>query len=462
MPQVFPVLYKYLGEIETQTEGEVEVLEHELEEDVLIRLDSALKMRLVSNSWKQSVDMFLQEKSGNDLDGFINDDGYDQRSEIPEIPYSFSVFNMRKLESLMLKDFPHDSNPFISRYLSYMEPFNRVHQRLRPQLRKNFRTMLESFGSQIWECHLSFRCSYSITARRKIYELVRNWLTLMPNLKILAIRNEHINTAAYITTTCTDPCQVLLQRKPMPTLMHLRKLTMTNVQFPISEGIVLQNPKLHNLSVIGDGYKIVPSHSIDSVMLHEIEILTVNLFLDVDFKLEFQNPVLKNLKCLHLSLARREPKEVIAAFSSSSFTSSLEYLFIEVKDRNIFFVFKEGLENFALELPNLKKFKFSVTVPMDVTTIDFLAKCTELQEIRLEIPIPSRTSGISNRVIQFENCIGSMQNSNIWQLLPMLTMLKIQTNIQVSGPSNPINGPKICYTYTKGQRGNITSNTTIQ
>ncbi|CAL8139110.1 unnamed protein product [Orchesella dallaii] len=509
MPQVFPLLYKYLDQITIYNEEDennpinIPVQEKQKE---YATLSTVLQMRLVSHSWKESVDTFYQDHDAvNDM-GFLNMD--EDPSEILLCPYTFGIDNVDKLESWVSKDFPPDCNPFITRYVVY-EDISKEYEdldaddgegraeleRLQRQLRTSFKTLLESFGSQIWTVHLSFKSSYP--SRIELYRLVRSYLILMPNLKGMDFWGPSDELEAPGTSF-----KELLQNEPMPELEHLKILFIVPITFPISIGILSHIPKLRKLCVDSHDREVVPLNSMRGIELREMEQLSLGPMSKVDLS-QIQYMVWQNLKGLLLTVEGKQLKDVFGAVSTSSFSSSLEH-FILVLDGHVHIEndmeleleqpeleleelpVEQRLEQIErlwqqweqgerplepprqqlqleqpeqqLELRKLKKFQLDIRIPFEFQTIDFLLGCPDLQEIVLEIKISSEEYNTSNSVIQFKDCIASMQDSNIWQLLPMLKRLKIKTE-EIEGV---VRGgrrvfPRKTYTFTRGQNGKITS-----
>ncbi|CAL8139114.1 unnamed protein product [Orchesella dallaii] len=469
MPQVFPILYSYLGPNKNNEGEEEDEEEEEKEEDS--KLTTVLKMRLISHSWKESVDTFYQDHSVTNDIGFLeqdleNVDYSDTESGIPLRLYSFGTENVAKLESFVSRDFSPDCNPFITRYLDYKDSIARVPfvngngrfqdpecVRSRQRRRSSFQTMLKSFGSQIWTFILSFT-SCSSSSIIELYKLMRRYLVLMPNLKALEIG---CCCDEMKVSGCRTEFKALLRKEPMPRLENLKLLKLSGVPFAISKGILSQNPKLQKLYIDFDcrKMKIDPLQHIGSVELPGLEQLSVSRFSRVNLA-RLQNLVLPNLKGLNLTVKGKQLKDVFGAVSASSFSSSLEHFILEVC--NGFMLDRSELQQpqQQLVLPNLRKFKFITSVDFELETIDFLEDCTALQEIDLDIQISKKNrrkkkkDKISNYLIQFKDCMNSMQNSNIWQLLPLLKHLKIKTDRKECSS-------KAKYTFTKGQSGKITT-----
>ncbi|CAL8139200.1 unnamed protein product [Orchesella dallaii] len=549
MPQVFPLLHNYLGPTKkANEEGETEdnlivinysVYQEKVAEREYAKLNTVLQMRLVSHSWKESVDTYYQDHDAiNDIDFMTQDEEEDLPSKIPFRPYTFGIDNVAKLESWVSKDFPPDCNPFITRYVvfednsrrlryEYVDPDDGEHgadlERLQRQLRTSFKTLLESFGSQIWTVRLYL--SRSGSSRIELYRLVRSYLILMPNLKAI-----HIVGPSDELAENGSSFEELLRQKPMPGLEHLKILGMSPISFPTSIGILSQNPKLCKLSVDNHFQEIVPLNSLRGIELPELEQLALAPDSKVDLS-HVQNLVWQNLKGLKLTVDGKQLKDVFGAVSASSFSSSLERFILEVWNGHGHFEYDteveylerqlaqpewyleeaeqqlefeqpewqweqaehmedltavvEQLERLGLgagavqleqqlgrleagaeqpeqqlELRKLKKIQLTIDIPFELETIDFLLGCPYLQEIGLDIKISSKSKedNTSNSVIQFKSCIASMQDSNIWQLLPMLKRLEIKvTGIEGFIRRGRTLYPQTTYLFTRGKNGKITS-----
>ncbi|CAL8139112.1 unnamed protein product [Orchesella dallaii] len=499
MPQVFPLLYAYLGPTTKTNEEDESEDNHDLigfinyqekeKQNEYAKLNTVLQMRLVSHSWKESVDTFYQDHDAiNDL-GFLK---HVEDDEIPLRPYTFGIANVTKLESWVSKNFSPDSNPFITRcvvYEDYISPLERFTlyggepgapeleelQVLQRQLRTSFKTLLESFGSQIWTIQLFFITTDSSII--ELYRLVRSYLILMPNLKAIDIFGPSVELEEPGTSF-----KEFLRNEPMPELAQLKILFVSPVTFPISIGILSQNPTLRKLSVDTNKQEVVPLNSIRGIELPELEQLSVAPDSKVDLS-QVQNLVWQNLKGLRLTVEGKQLKDVFGAVSASSCSSSLEHFILEVWNAHVHIRNDMELEQpewhleqleHQLELPveqrleqperqleqpeqqlelhKLKKIELVIHIPFVLETLDFLLGCPDLQEIDLVIKISRKEYSTSNSVIQFKDCIASMQDSNIWQLLPMLKRLEIKTTViegVVRGGRTVF--PEKTYVFTRAQ-----------
>ncbi|CAL8139092.1 unnamed protein product [Orchesella dallaii] len=251
MPQVFPVLYKYLNVLYRKSlQHHEQDNQHKNKEENPIT--TILKMRLVSQGWKEAVDSYLQNNHAVyefSFEGLtLEDVGNDE--PVPYLPYQFGVGGVTseciaKLESFLGKGFSPHINPFITREVCYYEHVdNELDQR---RLNTAFKNMLEAFGSHIWTCELISRTH---TNRARFYKLVGSFLRLMPNLRSLQLRYYgSICNGRRRTNSEREELDMLLKNEPLPRLEHLTILEMMHVPYPLSVGLLETNGHLQNLAI---------------------------------------------------------------------------------------------------------------------------------------------------------------------------------------------------------------------
>ncbi|CAL8139088.1 unnamed protein product [Orchesella dallaii] len=430
MPQVFPILYKYFEDDEVDDELDDEEDDEDENDKEIEPMTTILRMRLVSNSWKQTVDTYFQNHPAlNDI-GFnaLTDTKYSDHFEpIPFVPYHFGRYGNSEgtavqIENFLGKGFSPESNPFITRYVSYSE--NVYRGQPHPSSHTAFKNLLEAFGSHIWTCDLLFK---SQASKGDIYKLVSSYLKLMPNLKSLKLElygrydNEKPRRGEQ-----KEILEQLLQNEPIPQLKHLKKLQMSNLTYPLSVGILTSNSHLQKLSFKIGGMinAAVLPNCVANVQLPNLKQLT---FPRCEEELLNFPKGSWPINILHLKGEIPKLKNVFQAVSSN-FSSTLEHFVVAQYDT---IESNKELAQTRLRLPKLKMLQLSTE--FELKTIDFLQGCPALQEIQLAFKISHKnkeddedSSNSSSAVIQFKDCITSMNQSNIWRILKNLESIKLK------------------------------------
>ncbi|CAL8086055.1 unnamed protein product [Orchesella dallaii] len=461
MPKVFPFIQKYFtppSEFIPSFPGSEEAANrrHKTKQ---FQLSTIFNIRRTSRFWKKAVDDYYQAIAA--LESGTED--------IFHEAYEFG-HDIAKLENFVAKGFSTDSthaNPIITRSISFKDYFGNYynHGMLKEQGRILIKTILEAFGSQIWVCTLEFPYHTDVI---ELYEVVHTYVSLMPNLKTLHVlysdnpRVTHGRRPSFFDRLQSSQLpslvinNVRLQTKPFPRLEHLNLLTLNSIYYPLTNGILKENTHVQVLKVRNCG-----ADWLDYVYPN-VEKLELEDSCVVFQQLQHQSWPLKVLK---LHTGERETLKVMFEVFST-FGDTLEQLSFthwngwQQDDDD------EEVHELKLELPHLKKLVFAVP-NFHLNTIDFLLGCTALQEIKLEIAIfdvekdnidgqdeeddeddeddeededdlnDSTASNSSSEdedatlppatLIEFFECISTMENSNIWHFLPMLNYLEICT-----------------------------------
>ncbi|CAL8098533.1 unnamed protein product [Orchesella dallaii] len=388
-----------------------------------------LRLRLLSYTWKEVIDHFLQTHPHH------LDIGFSKARTFPEYFSPIHKFHRAKLERFMewTRNYP-STDPFFSRSVSYQElTFSEAgHLRMHltpahniPRQRLLFREVLNQFGEQIWYITLSF--TVRNTKQEEFYELIHAYLSHMPNLRALTIRvqegvdNPHERTPELMS---------LLDTLPLPHLEDLLLLSLRNVPEPLQTALLLRYNQVERLAFQNSTgcHPSFPPHSLQDLDFSKLEQLRIFSYCDQDF----QHLHLKSTSwaLTHMNLRWIQITDLNLVFRAiSSFSGTLKKLMLEFRGVRIHDFHEQAEEK--LRLPNLEMVKITA-VQSYLNSLDFLMPCLNLKEIHLNIWIPANPQirlgpAASIQVIQWAGWLNDLDSSNIWRVFRNLKKIEIKT-----------------------------------
>lgn len=447
---------------------------------------SVLTLRSVCHCWNKSVESYILEHpihtkvdelkmqklkfSEGDMDSDSDSDSeIDQEEEYSYHQLTFLKFSNSNEVDEYMEAVPENQklpnwNPIFHRKLTLQDPS-------RPDITKNqVRKFWESvseflvkYGKYIWYCDIRLQnniqgCSY--------YFKVREWLELMPNLKVLnwkyPIKWEDLEDSEGHEFGSRTPiflkCKLedKVRENPLPKLEHLEMLKTDDLSYPIFREFIKRND---HIKVLQFHRKFPPPPQYEE-------------FYDYDFA-----NGLTNLTELSIILWRKEEIQELEKSASTSTWPVLQKLSMFWGDYNasydgynrwlqifkiiekkcsggalsrltlrlpapIFFpvtnatekrpedkVILKDASTLQLNLPKLKTLKISFSERN--TYLDFLLPLKDslqhlhiiLECYRSKAKVPSDSGDNQNKIIQFNGVYSKMLKSNIWNKFPLLRQI---------------------------------------
>ncbi|ODN06610.1 hypothetical protein Ocin01_00070 [Orchesella cincta] len=444
MTEVFPILRKYLDSEKDNDSNQINQIENPNPDPVLI-------MRLVCKAWKFGVDNDIQNDRNHTNIGFdsslVKNDAelFRLRPSPPTYGvYKFSSFFNGDLDNWFSSGFDPDTNPFISRFVSYDDriyPCYSIDGRRVEDFQRNFTTLLNQYGSHIWHAILNIHVweediPYN---QKRAYKLVKGYLDLMPNLRTLQVMFS-IDVSIDIThSALRQPdrdVNKLLERKPLPKLVHLTTLTMKDVPAPLESGLLMKNQHVQKLSF----QSTPPVLTIAAALPDFINTLQMENLDEWQTSINCEDDLVTlqtlpwSVNSLRIHFENLTLDSCFQSVSAARLSSTLKHLIVVPLEKEDVVIGRTG----KLGVPHLKTLE--MIVPANLKNIDFLTpNCTTLVNLQLNMVMDGRKDAdkihpmttrlmkkkAGESLIQYDGYTSRMYESNIWTHLPALKRLKI-------------------------------------
>jgi len=346
------------------------------DDDNRITRNLFLRTRAVCKFWKFGVDTFFQNHPSRysiGVDGKPVEKSSDKSRSYrdPSRLYHYEFKSLGKVDKF-IATFSAETNPFINRCVLYKHRDDRsTNSTIRNDVaryREAFTNVVQLYGSHIGNAELVIILEHTKTAAVenskliRIYNMIQQYLSLMPDLKVLEI-NLNMHPGFQYLHRDNPSIRQLLVTNPLSKLEHLITFKMIGLSPALWNGLLEANSHVRSFSVdTHDRYNGVGSlpDYLTSVKLDSLQEFAVTLVDEEDFN------TLKSLswialKALVIRCRFTELDSVFEIISECTFAPTLKrlILFPPLDNKNLG---SDILVSTKLELPQLETLKMIVPI----------------------------------------------------------------------------------------------------
>ncbi len=301
--------------------------------------------------------------------------------------------------------------------------------------------ILDRFGSNIWYVDIMI-CDHFPTMV-DYYRTVRQWLLLMPNLKVVNITYVGENPS----TSDINQLQSDINENHLPVLKNLKYLQTDKLPSPILNELLRQSSNSVSMLQVHKNEGQVEDNII-SASTPAINLKQLSVRLDCDEEFSMLRDLGKTWKLEKLYLDYNlniQVRDLNTVFGiPANWSNTLTNLMISLPDTgNMGKVKKQAddLSGLILFTPNVKRFKLILEKQ---TAIDFMLPMRDnLESFEVgfigkvateQVEMDELAKSCSKQVIQFVGYEGRLVQSNIWQLFPKLQNIQVWSDYNKNKP----------------------------
>lgn len=416
-----------------------------------------LRLRLICKDWRSGIDHFYetcyplfnmahsvaQAQVDTDLDFFeesqLNLEFHLQPGEWMDCDFYPRPRCRKRSLKKFLRHFEAthgpESNPFVGRHVIFQMGYLRgvpLTEGEFSEFASQITELLEMYGRHIWFCN--FECFTPFCSVVDYFIKFTNWITLLPNLKVLRMGLNVSNKSVQVAELNQIKCY--LDENRLPKMENLQLISFDRAPEFFTGTVLKANTHVRILE-FNDGDKI-DLNEIDLPNLRHLSFVANSLD---DYQLLVNCKQIWNLETLYLDSVENFPyipwEQFFSLFEKwqDSLTDVMMRLPKATQDEEKFALIENN--NVRLNLPNVKRFR--VEIP-NISSIDFIMpmKSLEVLEVAVDIltewditPMRLRSQLEESSLVEFTAYCADTDfyNYNVWKLFPKLKRIHVQNSM---------------------------------